>query len=213
MTKTELAVQVLRDRIRSGELAPGERLRVEQLARELDMSPTPIREALRILQADRLVNYRSHYGMVVAELSNAQIRDVYRLRALLEPFGVELAVPLLDEKKLAELERLHEQHGAAAESGQASRIGHINSVWHWTIYDSCDSPLLIGLVRGLWEASPWRTMWTLPGLIELSHQQHTAVMEAIREGDSARAAEAMRVHVESGEEMLLVRLAKEQAAT
>ncbi len=68
-TKTELALQVLRDRIRTGELEPGQRLRLNDLTAELGMSPTPIREALRLLQADGLVDYRPHQGIVVAELS------------------------------------------------------------------------------------------------------------------------------------------------
>lgn len=212
LTKSELAVQVLRERIRSGELAPGARLRVEQLARELEMSPTPIREALRILQADRLVNYRPHYGIVVAEFSDAQIHEIYRVRALLEPFAVELAVPLLDDQQLSELERLHEQHATAVQSDQASVIGHLNSAWHWMIYEASGSPLLNSLIHGLWEASPWRTMWALPGLRELSHREHASVMEAIGLRDAARAAEAMRVHVDSGEAMLLARLEGEVAA-
>ena len=59
LTKTEIALQVLRERIGSGDLAAGKRLRVEELAGELEMSPTPVREALRLLQADGLVDYRA----------------------------------------------------------------------------------------------------------------------------------------------------------
>ena len=83
-TKTELALQILRDRIRTGALEPGRRLRLNLLTAELGMSPTPIREALRLLQADGLVTYRPHQGIVVAELSEPQTAEVIRLRCLLE---------------------------------------------------------------------------------------------------------------------------------
>src|SRR5262245_28498270 len=111
-TKTELALEVLRERIRNGELAPGERLRVDELTQELGMSATPIREALRLLQADRVVDYRPHHGIVVAELSIGKTEEVYRLRALLEPLAVELAVPKLDDAARAEIESLHARHMA-----------------------------------------------------------------------------------------------------
>jgi DNA-binding GntR family transcriptional regulator len=197
-------MQVLRDRIRAGELAPGERLRVEELARELDMSPTPIREGLRVLQADGLVNYRAHYGIVVAEITSEQIKEIYRLRTLLEPAAVELAVPQLD--------RLHDLHAAALSSNRPGAIAQLNSEWHWALYDASGSPLLNDFIHRLWETFPWRTMWALPGRIELSHRQHARVMKAIRARDAARAAEQMRLHVASGEETLLERLERERAS-
>jgi DNA-binding GntR family transcriptional regulator len=209
LTKTEVAVQVLRERIRAGELAPGERLRVEELARELDMSPTPIREALRVLQADGLVNYRAHYGIVVAEITSEQIGEIYRLRTLLEPAAVELAVPRLDAEQLAQLERLHGQHAAAIASNRTGAVAQLNSAWHWAIYDTSGAPLLNDFIHRLWETFPWRTMWALPGRVELSNRQHERVMKAIRARDAARAAEQMRVHVASGEETLLARFARD----
>jgi len=213
LTKTEVALQVLRERIRSGELPPGHRLRVEELAGELDMSPTPVREALRVLQADGLVDYRAHHGIVVVEISSAQIREIYRLRTLLEPVTVELAVPRLTGGQIDELERLHEQHAAAVASGQPGSVGQLNSTWHWTIYGASDSPLLNDFVHRLWEAFPWRTMWAIPGRTDLSHRQHAEVMDAIRTRDAAAAAERMRAHVASGENTLLERFERERAST
>jgi DNA-binding GntR family transcriptional regulator len=211
LTKTDVALQVLRDRMRSGELSPGQRLRVEAIGRELDMSPTPIREALRVLQADGLVDYRAHHGIVVAETSHAQIREIFRLRKVLEPFAVELAVPRLDEVTRAELEGLHEQQALSVSQNRTAALARQNSVWHWTIYEASGSPILNDFVRRLWEAFPWRTMWALPGRAALSQREHEHVMEAIRAEDALRAAERMRVHVVSGEETLLARLEREKA--
>jgi DNA-binding GntR family transcriptional regulator len=202
LTKTELALQVLRAGIRTGDLRPGQRLRVDELTRGLGMSPTPIREALRLLQADRLVDYRPHHGIVVTELSAEVTAEVYRLRALLEPLAVELAVPAFSDGDLDELERLHERHAASATSER-------NRDWHWAIYEASGSSLLNDFVRRLWEAFPWRTMWALPGRAKLSHEEHVAVMEAIRRRDAALAAERMRAHVSSGRDTLLAHLQQE----
>jgi DNA-binding GntR family transcriptional regulator len=204
LTKTELALHALRDGIRAGDLRPGQRLRVDDLTHELGMSPTPIREALRLLQADGLVDYRPHHGIVVAELSAEATAEVYRLRALLEPLAVELAVPRLSHDDVDELERLHERHARSPSSED-------NRAWHWTVYEASGSALLNDFVRRLWEAFPWRMIWALPGRARRSHDEHEAVMEAIRRRDTVAAAELMKAHVSSSRETLLAHLRRELA--
>jgi DNA-binding GntR family transcriptional regulator len=206
LTKTELALQVLRERLGSGDLAPGARLRVEQLAGDLQMSPTPVREALRLLQADGLVDYRAHHGIVVSQASADEVRDLFRLRAVLEPLAMELAVPQLDADALARLERVHEQQVEAVRASRGGAIAKTNAEWHWTIYDASGSHLLNDFVRRLWQAFPWRSMWALPGRAELSLGQHDAMMKAIRKRDAAHAAALLREHVTSGAESMLAEL-------
>src|SRR5262249_27974583 len=91
-TKAQIALEEVRERLRAGQLRPGERVRVDDLARELAMSPTPIREAVRLLQADGLLLYRPHHGIVVTELSSSATEEVYCLRLLLEPLATKLGV-------------------------------------------------------------------------------------------------------------------------
>lgn len=213
LTKTEIALQVLRDRIGSGDLPAGTRLRVEELATELEMSPTPLREALRLLQADGLVDYRAHYGIVVAEPSVEEIRELFRLRSLLESLAVELAVPRLDTAALERLEHAHEEQVEAVRANRGAAIAKSNADWHWTLYDAAGSALLSDFIRRLWQAFPWRTMWTLPGRSELSLVQHSELMGAIRNGDAAGAAELLRGHVTSGEETMLAHLENRQAVS
>ena len=160
-TKTELALQVLRDRIRTGQFEPGQRLRLKDLTADLGMSPTPIREALRLLQADGFVDYRPHQGIVVAELSLSEVDGVLRLRRLLEPFAVELAVARADGRAQA-----RELRAAAREAAGRGRVAdadiavsEYNVAWHWAIYDAAGSPHLREFIRRLWDAFPWRTMW------------------------------------------------------
>jgi DNA-binding GntR family transcriptional regulator len=209
VTKTELALQTLRERIRDGQLRPGQRLRVDELTRELGMSPTPIREALRLLQADRLVDYRPHHGIVVAEISLETTQEVYHLRAMLEPLAVELAVPRLTAQQVEGIEHLHERHSSARRAKQGVAVADANSAWHWAIYAASGWPILNDVVRQLWEAFPWRTMWALPGRVTLSRAEHEAVMARIRKRDAAGAAVKMRDHITSGRETLLSHLRQE----
>jgi DNA-binding GntR family transcriptional regulator len=176
------------------------------------MSQTPIREALRVLQADGLVDYRAHQAIVITEPSPEAAEEVYRLRSVLEPLAAELAVPRLGYHELMELERLHQQLGNAVGTGRGAAIAQRNRAWHSAIYEQSGSPLLNDFIRRLWDAFPWRTMWAIPQRAEMSFGQHDVMMEAIRAGDAAAAAELMREHVVSGRDTLLAQLRRERDA-
>src|SRR4051812_49207488 len=107
LTKTELALKTLRAGIADGSLEPGRRLRVMDLTGQLGMSATPIREALRLLQADKIVEYRPHRGIVVSSMSSEKIVEVFELRMELEPLATRIAVPELEDRQIEELEALH----------------------------------------------------------------------------------------------------------
>lgn len=202
-TKTEIALHVLRERMRTGELKPGERLRVNALRDELQMSPTPIREALRLLQADGLVTYQPHLGITVARLSPDTTAELCLLRCTLESLAVELAVAKLSPDDVRELGRTHKALSVAVEAGHGAEINDLNSRWHWQIYDGAESAYLAEFIRRLWDRYPWRTMWVLPGRADKSLEEHAAVMDAITARDAATAAEMMRAHIRSGEQSLL----------
>jgi len=203
LTKTELAANWLRERIRVGELEPGQRLRVDELAAQLDMSPTPVREALRLLQNDRLLDYRAHIGHIVA--SPVAFAEILQLRLLLEPLATELAVPKLnqDHERLTEVERLHESYRSAVNANRGSQASDRNALWHAAIYDASGWTYLPDLVQRMWDVFPWRTLWTMPGHIRNSLDDHELVMAAIRANDAAAAAAAMRAHVEHGGAVVL----------
>jgi DNA-binding GntR family transcriptional regulator len=189
LTKTEAALRSIRARIHSGELPAGTHLQVQELASDLGMSQTPVREALRVLSADGLVEIRTHRGAVVATATE-RLAETWPLRALLEPEAVRRAMPLTDEA-MDRLERLHAQLGASSGLQRSTQ----NQTWHFAIYEQCGSQILISFISRLWELVPWRTVWMLPGRADTSSQEHEAVMEAIRAGDGELAAERMRNHI------------------
>jgi DNA-binding GntR family transcriptional regulator len=201
-TKTEHATEVLRRRIRAGEFEPGQPLRIDVLTRELNMSSTPVREALRLLQADRLVEYHPHKGTVVAggNAGDPPLEEVYRLRMLLEPYATELAVERMTAQQLAQLEQTHQSLLKAFSATRMSRrrIADHNVNWHWIIYGAAGMPMLSELIQRLWDAFPWRTLWAVPHGAESSTEEHEAIMGAIRARDAAAAAALMREHIGHG---------------
>lgn len=203
-TKSAAALQIVRARILSGEYQPGDQLRAESLASELGMSATPVREALRMLQADRLVRYKAHHGIVVAGISPEETEEIHLIRALLEAPATELAVPSILDESLEELEAIHEKLTSHASSaGRQKDIGPLNAEWHWAIYRASGLDYLCEIIEELWDRFPWRTMWVQPEDLERSVRDHNSIMEAIREGNPELAGSRMRAHVLSGPGRLL----------
>jgi DNA-binding GntR family transcriptional regulator len=203
LTKTEVAARWLREQIRLGELQPGDRLRVQDLASDLGMSPTPIREAFRLLQTDGFLDYRAHMGYVVSP--PGALGEILALRAALEPLATNSSVPIIvDSPRLLDsLEQLHERYGAAVDSGRGRAVAERNAEWHALIYETSGWTLLVDFIRRLWEAFPWRTMWAAPGHSALSYEEHERVMQAIRAGDAEFAANLMRDHIRGGGEWMM----------
>ena len=100
------AYAALRERIFSGALRAGERLKERELCRELDVSRTPVREALRRLEADGLVEIEPRRGGVVAGINAEEASEIYSLGVLLESYAARLAAERATEADLAELDRL-----------------------------------------------------------------------------------------------------------
>ncbi len=199
-TKTQIAVRELRERISSGEISPGDWIRLRALTEDLGMSPTPIREALRILEADGLIVYEPHVGIRVKELAPEEASEIYLLRETLEPRAVELAVPRMDEEALAGLEKIHAELDATIAGGDMQGITEQNANWHWAIYDCAKEELLREFIQQLWTRFPWRTTWVLPERLEITRRDHDAIMVAVRARDAERAAELMREHISGGRE-------------
>lgn len=206
MTKTDFAAQRLRERIFSGELAPGDRLMVEHLKADLGMSPTPIREALRVLQAEGLIVHRPHHGMVVARQSIEDVQEICDLRAVLEPHALELAMPNMDAATLDKLDKLHAELVSAGEHDNATEAIAINHEWHWLIYRTAGSARLSDYIQRLWNAFPWRVLGTFPGRAEHAIHEHEPIQDAIRNGDTKAAGEALREHIKGGQQALVQRL-------
>ncbi len=195
VTKTEAAFHLLRAGIEDGRFRPGERLSLPRLLEELHMSPTPIREALRLLQAEGLVEHEPHRGMVVATYTAESAEEIYRLRVLLEPLATHLAVERASPVRVARIRELHDE--LAASVGQVParpQAAALNAEWHRTIYAGSESRHLQEFISRLWTAIPVRAIW-LTARAEESSRQHEGITAAIERRDAEGAAELMREHV------------------
>lgn len=197
VTKTEAAFRALRQAIEDGRYHPGEHLRVQRLVEDLQMSPTPIREALRMLQSEGLVVHHAHRGTTVAEYSPEDAAEVYALRLVLEPMAARLAAERVTDEQLVELRRLHtELVGAVADSYHSS-AAELNVLWHRAVYNASASRHLQEFISRLWQALPGRAIW-LTSRATMSLEQHERVTVALERRDPDAAFACMREHIALG---------------
>ncbi len=197
VTKTEAAFRALRQAIEDGRYQPGEHLRVQRLVEDLRMSPTPIREALRMLQSEGLVVHHAHRGTTVAEYSPEDAAQVYDLRVVLEPMAARLAAERVTDEQLAELRRLHTELGGAIADSHHSSAAELNVLWHRAVYSACGSRYLQEFISRLWQAMPGRAIW-LTSRASMSLEQHERITVALERRDPDAAFACMREHIELG---------------
>lgn len=205
-TKTDYAVDAIREMLRDGTLAPGARVNVETMAASLGVSPTPIREAIRALQAEGFLTHAPHRSVRVAEVAPKDVVEIYRIRAVLEGLSVELAAPQLSGVDLRRLTTLHETMERQMQAGHRRRLRALNDEFHFTIHRAAQAPRLLNLITTVWGASPFDTFVKFPERAPRTIHEHRSIIDALREGSPEDARNAMSAHVQASLEMLLSHL-------
>jgi len=209
-TEVERAIRFLREAILRGDYKPGERLPQKELTEQLEMSPTPIREALRILEAQGLLERVPYKGAYVAEVSPDESEEISVIRSALEGLATRMAVPNLTAEDLAELEALTEEMEDAWRQMNIGRLRRANYRFHSLIYQKSRSQRLSDMIISLWPRFSTDTLWMIPGRAERSIQQHHALMDKIRERDAEAAADMMSDHIVTAGESITQFLKRQQ---
>jgi DNA-binding GntR family transcriptional regulator len=191
VSKTDMVVALIRELIITGELPAGKQLRQRDLAARFHVSQTPVREAMRRLESEGLVVGDAHRGFTVVEADSGSTEENYRIRAALEELGASLAAPKIDEAGIARLTELNDKMRMLAE--EDSSYSELNREFHFTLYEYAHSPLLLSLMRLLWQALHGGPRVTRTHAE--STRQHDAIIEALRQGDAEAAAKATYDHI------------------
>jgi DNA-binding GntR family transcriptional regulator len=194
VTKTDLAYLHIRQKILEGELAPETSLDQEALAKWLGLSTTPVREALRRLESERLVVSRAHRDTVVAPLSLDTVEEVYAVRLSLDPLAVALAAARADDAERARILALSQEQPVLGDP-----VSHVsvNRRLHRAIYAASGNVVLIELLDSLWDLSDrYRVIISKDNTtLKMAQGEHSAIVSAVVDGDPDRAAELMRDHL------------------
>lgn len=211
-TKLERGARALRQAILRGDLQPGQQLKQQELADRLGMSATPIREVLRILETEGLLERIPYKGVYVAEVSPQEASEITPIRAALEGLAVEMGVPHLTDRDIEMLERLaHAMESALAEMNFA-QVRRLNYDFHILIYRASGSNTLVSMIERLWPRFATNLLWMIPGRAERSIQQHYVILEAIRARDAQRAAELVAEHIRTAGKSIIDFLSHQEEA-
>jgi DNA-binding GntR family transcriptional regulator len=194
-TKTQLAAEALRETILSGRLQAGQRLILRELQEELGLSITPIREALKSLEAEGLVVDEPHKGMAVAPFDLQTGIEIYEVRALVEGEAARLTTLRGTDEDLAELERLQREMQSYTRANDLRQTQAANREFHMQIARSCGNRQLHDLTIQLWRRFPWGTL-RLPQRTGEMLEEHAVVVETIMRRDPDAARTAMSSHLE-----------------
>lgn len=191
----ESAYDRLHNAIRTGVFRPGDRLREENVAERLSLSRTPVREALRRLEADRIIEHRPRMGAVVRQLSHTEVVELYEMRVVLERTAAEMAAKHGTEPEFDALDDLNA--AIAAERTNPARAAAINQDFHRGLYLAGRNRFLMEAARALNNSllllGP--TTFTDETRIDTVTAQHAAIVDALRNADAEAAGAAAEAHL------------------
>ena len=195
-TTQEFVLGELRRAIVSGQLAPGQPIRQDAVAQQLGVSRVPLREALKILEAEGQVVYRPHRGYSVAELSLEDLQEVYRMRELLESEAARIAAHRYTDTDLKLITEAHDAVEAAATSGDLGSMIAANRRFHFGILEAAGRPHAMRLVRLLWDSTEaYRALYyNSPDERHASIAAHDRILAAIADRDPERLSAELDDH-------------------
>jgi DNA-binding GntR family transcriptional regulator len=195
-TTQQAVLHELRGLIRSGRLGPGERIVQDSLAEDLGISRVPLREALKIMQAEGQVTYAAHRGYVVTELSIADLREIHRMRELLEPEAIRAAMAAMRPDDVQAIEELEQRVVDAASTGDVMAMSEANRRFHHALVEPCGMPRLLRHLRVLWDATEvYRLMlYSDDRGRERVESEHRRVVEAVVAGDAEAVVDELAQH-------------------
>lgn len=201
----EMVFDVLMDAIMSGQLPPGERLMEVQLAEEMGVSRTPVREAIRRLEMEGFVVMIPRKGAYVAGLSVKDVIDVFEIRNALERLAVSLAAERVTDDDLEKLERLLVKLSETWKEGDVETWAELDSQFHNLIYQFSRNDRLIQMMNNIMEQLSRYRMICLSRLEvrQNSIEEHKKMVEAMAERNAPMAMEAATEHLRNTEDSLI----------
>ena len=195
-TKVALAYEFLRERILSGELAPGQKLTLSSLAQLLGTSHMPVREAVLKLEQEDLVELTPHTGMRVTPLRPMDVRELFQVRAALEGLAARLACQNITNKVIAELQDKHNRFELCFRAEDFPGMADANWGFHQIILEAAGNSQLVRGLDDIWaKCFRFRAGYRLiPGRSESTVREHNAILECLRRRDEEGAARAAFQH-------------------
>ncbi|MEX2547586.1 MAG: GntR family transcriptional regulator [Chloroflexota bacterium] len=194
-TAQAAALTELRRAILRGQLKPGNPIRQDAFAQRLGVSRVPVREALKVLEGEGLVDYTVHRGYQVASLDYEEVAELYYLRRLLETEAIKLATPLINDDDLQEMDRLRASMEALPPDDMEA-LAQLNRQFHFVVFQAASMPRMAKFIRMLWDASDaYRSIYYADApAVSRIHEEHRQLQEALEARDADATIEIFNEH-------------------
>lgn len=195
-TRKDVVATAIRDAILRGRFRPGEKLDQQQIADELDVSRSPVREALRALDVEGLITLIPNRGAIVTERSLTELEELYFTRGVVEGLAIQRSAPLMDEKTLWKIESIFE---AAEHTDDYGELLALNNDFHMLTYSTYDQPFISDFIQQLRDMSaPYNRLYLdSAGGVEAAWKDHKRIYEACKKRDGELAKKELERHLEN----------------
>jgi DNA-binding GntR family transcriptional regulator len=194
--KSHAIYRALRERILSNDIRPGTRLVMRDVANQYRASDIPVREALRMLERDGLVETAPYRGARVTTLTAKEVKETYFIRSHLESIATGLAAERITDAELTELDSLMAAMREAVDAQDGPTFSDLNQEFHRRIVASCGNDMLRELTMDIWQRHSGfqRVFRMVPERLAISQHEHEGIMDAVRDHDAERAASLALLH-------------------
>jgi len=189
----------LRTRIIDAQYRPGERLTEDRLAADFGVSRNPVREALRVVEAEGFIEIQPRRGAVVATPDERTMRDMFATRAVLEPLGARIAAERATSQELGALRRLLDDARDATNDGDFVRVAELNTALHHAVMQMSGNRWLVQFSTAMYRHVHWVFRLGASHRAVHSWEEHVRLVEALEAHDPSAAEEAARDHVHAAE--------------
>ncbi|AOT69534.1 GntR family transcriptional regulator [Geosporobacter ferrireducens] len=204
-TKNDIIYQKIKDKIIYGIVKPGERLVISELADEFNVSSMPVREAIKRLQQDHFVEVIPHIGARVISFELERFRETVLIMIELEGLAAKLVIPYIDESRIIKLDQMLEAMEVTIKEKDNSMYGQLNKEFHMLIYSAGPYSQLYELIMNYWEKTEFlKAIFTkFIDRPQKSYEEHILWLNAIKEGDTEKSKEILKMHRESAFEIFI----------
>ncbi len=196
------AASYVRDQITSGTLTPGTHVRPEVIATELGISSTPAREALQALRAEGFLELSPRRGFTVANFSGSDVRDMFLMQSMVAGELAARAAAKVTPELVQRLAQVHTALDAAAARGDFEGVEELNHQFHREINLAAGAPKLSWVLKTVARYAPRRFYASIEGWAETTLEDHSGILDAVRNGNVEDARAEMAEHVlHAGEQL------------
>lgn len=202
LRKTDYVVESLRTSILAGHIEPGTSITEKQIKDILQVSSSPIREALNQLEAEGLLIRSPHVGTKVAELFAGNVRELYAIQSLLESAAVQMCCSKLTKADLDDAAKLNDQMNVmvSVPDYDVHTVRLLNYQFHMIVCGKNVYPWLGRLISAVWVRLPKKkTIWLIPQEARSAVRYHRKIVEALRRRDASLASATMKMHLEKAQ--------------